>query len=79
MRDKIKEIISENSEEKHFVGYGKGVFATDDAVDVMVEEIVKLFDIPVVIKSACSDYVDGINMDCATCGRPKYKHRQHSL
>lgn len=45
MIEDIKQIIADNSEEKHFVEYGKGVFATEDAVDVIAEEIVKLFAI----------------------------------
>ena len=45
MIEEIKQLISDNSEEKHFVEYGKGVFATEDAVDEIAEEIVKLFAI----------------------------------
>ena len=45
MIEDIKQIIADNSEEKHFVEYGKGVFATEDAVDEIAEEIVKLFAI----------------------------------
>ena len=30
--------------------------------------------IPVVVESACNDYVEGINMQCASCDQPKYKH-----
>lgn len=25
--------------------------------------------------SACNDYIEGINMQCARCDEPKYKHR----
>ncbi len=32
-------------------------------------------DLADVIPSACDDYIDGINMDCAKCGEPKYRHR----
>ena len=28
-----------------------------------------------VISSACNDYIDGINMQCARCDEPKYKHK----
>ena len=45
MIEDIKQIIADNSEEKHFVEYGKGVFATEDTVDEIAEEIVKLFAI----------------------------------
>ena len=31
-------------------------------------------DLADVMFSVCNDYVDGINMDCAKCGEPKYKH-----
>lgn len=27
-----------------------------------------------VVESACDDYVEGINMQCASCDQPKYKH-----
>ena len=30
---------------------------------------------PDVISSACNDYVEGINMQCAKCDEPKYKHK----
>jgi len=45
MIEEIKQIIADNSEEKHFVEYGKGVFATEDAIDEIAESIVKLFSI----------------------------------
>ena len=51
MIEKIKQIISDNSEEKHFVEYGKGVFATEDAVDEIAESVVKLFSIHNVVFS----------------------------
>ena len=60
MIEEIKQIIGENSEEKHFVEYGKGVFATDDAVDEMAEEIVKLFSLHTVSSTLqwCYNYVN---------------------
>ena len=30
---------------------------------------------PDVISSACNDYIEGINMQCARCDEPKYKHK----
>ena len=45
MIDKIKEIISQNSEHKHFVEYGQGVFATYDAVDAIALSINNLKEI----------------------------------
>ena len=45
MIEEIKQIIADNSEEKHFVEYGKGVFATEDAVDEIAVSVVKLFSI----------------------------------
>lgn len=35
-------------------------------------ENVVLYD---VVDSVCFEYVDGINMDCAKCGQPKYRHK----
>ncbi len=28
-----------------------------------------------VISSTCNDYIEGINMQCARCDEPKYKHK----
>jgi hypothetical protein len=28
-----------------------------------------------VISSACNEYIEGINMQCARCDEPKYKHK----
>ena len=36
-------------------------------------------DLGDVMFSVCNDYVDGINMDCAKCGEPKYKHLTFSI
>ena len=38
-----------------------------------VEELVQC-NIADVVESACDDYVDGIDMQCARCDQPKYKH-----
>ena len=40
-----------------------------------LKDVVKKLTIDDVIDSACFDYVDGINMDCAKCGQPKYRHK----
>jgi hypothetical protein len=41
MIEEIKQIIADNSEEKHFLEYGKGVFITEDAIDEIAESVVK--------------------------------------
>lgn len=74
MIEKIKQIISDNTEEKHFVEYGKGVFATDDAVDVMAEEIVKLFPIPIVSSSLSIKQIESIKFDVIGSFPYKLKH-----
>ena len=43
MIEEIEQIISDNTEEKHFLEYGKGVFATQDAVNEIAESLIKLF------------------------------------
>ena len=73
----LKEIIAENSEEKHFVEYGKGIFATDDAVDIIAQEIVKLFTIPDVSSRYCTVYKNKnectwYNKDRQTCKTCSY-------
>jgi len=79
MIQKIKQIIAENSEEKHFVEYGKGIFATEDAVDEMAESIVKLFAIARVSKSFyCNDEKHYPNLgkcekECAMCRQEREK------
>ena len=42
MIEEIEQIISDNTEEKHFLEYGKGVFATQDAVNEIAESLIKL-------------------------------------
>ncbi len=65
MIEEIKQIIADNSEEKHFVEYGKGVFATQDAVDEIAESVVKLFSIHNVSKSVAKQYAEF----CVRCDR----------
>ena len=43
MKDKVLEVINDNSVPKHFCEYGEGVFADSNAVDSMAEEVVELF------------------------------------
>jgi len=40
-----------------------------------MEEIPKQLSLTDVVSSACDDYQEGINMQCAKCDEPKYKHR----
>ena len=74
MIEEIKQIISDNSEEKHFVEYGKGVFATEDAVDEIAESVVKLFSIQNVsncenphCEDGVTDEIYGEKIYCSNC------------
>ena len=66
MKDKVLKVISDNSVPKHFCEYGEGIFADINAVDSMVEDIVKLFSIPNVSQQrelllAYHKHLDGFN------------------
>lgn len=45
-----------------------------NAMEEYKEQAVKNCSITDVVESACDDYVEGINMKCARCDQPKYKH-----
>lgn len=47
----------------------------EDSINLYYPHLVENLAIHDVVDSACFDYVDGINMDCAKCGQPKYRHK----
>ena len=51
-----------------------GFTITERNIERFAEGLVKKLTIPVVVESACDNYIDGINMQCASCDQPKYKH-----
>lgn len=54
---------------KHIVGLHES-----DLYECAINAIKEALTIPVVVSSACSDYQEGINMQCAKCDHPKYEH-----
>lgn len=46
MKEKIAKIISENSVDMNNPEYGDGLFFDNDTLDIITEELVKLFAIP---------------------------------
>lgn len=50
---------------------GESIFLVDVLEKHLKEQLLQT----TVISSACNDYVEGINMQCARCDEPKYKHR----
>ena len=47
---------------------------TENQRNYIVFALRQQLTIPIVVGSACDDYVEGINMQCASCDQPKYKH-----
>lgn len=46
-----------------------------EEIEAYVKKREQQLHIPVVVSSACCDYQEGINMQCAKCDEPKYKHK----
>ncbi|MGJ8685073.1 MAG: hypothetical protein ACSHWW_10645 [Nonlabens sp.] len=53
---------------------GKDYWMYDNLyTEIDLIELLEAFSLHVVVESACDNYLDGINMQCASCDQPKYK------
>jgi hypothetical protein len=66
MKEQILKIIENNSPE----------VATEEILQLIADNYQALqLQQTGVISSACNEYIEGINMQCARCDEPKYEHK----